>query len=257
MSKVATIASLVRVAARTEAEFTETVQQVLDEKDPERLGEFFDRLNIPRSVGAAEGMNAPLPEFTVTPEHITDFGAEQGVSDGIQKFLDRHVRKIKWHATHPSVEGTENVMLVMRASMATDELRLDRLQLLLRAKGELTPREWATAREIMNRSYLTFRNFLTLLVVDWAEAMNNTVGREQLVEKMGPFHEVVDAHLRSLEEHRDRIEERRQELTVIPEEFPPVKPPNYFGGDLLGPGPWKQYWEAVNSRAHQFREALG
>ena len=33
MSKAATIASLVRVAAKTEAEFVQTVEQVLDEGD--------------------------------------------------------------------------------------------------------------------------------------------------------------------------------------------------------------------------------
>ena len=42
-----------------------------------------------------------------------------------------------------------------------------------------------------------------------------------------------------------------------PEGFPPVKPPNYFSGDLLGKGPWKQFWAVVDARAHHFREAVG
>ena len=41
-----------------------------------------------------------------------------------------------------------------------------------------------------------------------------------------------------------------------PDGLPPVKPPVYFSGDLLGRGPWKQYWAQVNSRAHSFREGI-
>ena len=61
----------------------------------------------------------------------------------------------------------------------------------------------------------------------------------------------------ALEEARERVEERRSELTVLPEGHPPVKPPLYFGGDVLGRGPWTQYWKALNSKAHHFRESVG
>jgi hypothetical protein len=47
------------------------------------------------------------------------------------------------------------------------------------------------------------------------------------------------------------------ELTVVPVGFDPVKPPVYFGGDLLGRGPWKQFWNAIEDRSLHFREALG
>ncbi len=43
---------------------------------------------------------------------------------------------------------------------------------------------------------------------------------------------------------------------MLPEGFPPVKPPLYFHGDLLGKGPWKLYWNTVKGRAHNFREAV-
>ena len=81
-----------------------------------------------------------------------------------------------------------------------------------------------------------------------------SLDRNEVSDKLRDFYELVDQSVRSLEEHRSRIEERRLELTVSPEGFPPVKPPNYFGGDIMGLGPWTQYWKNLNSRAHHFRE---
>jgi hypothetical protein len=259
MSKAATIASLVRVAAKTEAEFIATVQQVLAEGDGERAAEFFDRLNIPRSIGLDDGVpNAPIKKITVTADSVTTYENEKDVSAGIQKFLDRHERKIKWHSSHPSIDGVQNVLLLFRCAVAVTEMRLERLQALLGNKEELTPIEWAIARELMNRAYLSFRNYLNLLAGEWIDAVLTTVTREELAAALGNFYELVDNTVRTLEETRERIEERRQLLTVLPgDPFPPVKPPNYFGGDLLHRGPWKQFWTTVVNRAHHFRESLG
>ena len=80
--------------------------------------------------------------------------------------------------------------------------------------------------------------------------------RRCLVPAFG-FYEFIDEKVRLLEDYRKKIEERRAELTVTPEGYPPVKPPNYFGGDLLGRGPWKQFWNNIDDRAHHFREAIG
>lgn len=257
MSKVATIASLVRAAAKEESEFVSTIVGVFEEDDPERIAEFFDRLNIPRSQGAEGGLTEPLPDLE-TPATIKVWGFEEEaeISKGMQRFLDRHERKIKWHAGHPSIEGTENVLLLFRAATVVTNLRLRRLRKLLASKDELTPAEWAIARELTNRTFLSFRNFLNLTATDWTEAVLASLPREELTEKLGNFYEIVDKEIRWLEEQRNLVEERRQELTVLPDGYPPVKPPNYFGGDLLGRGPWKQYWANVNGRAHAFREAL-
>jgi hypothetical protein len=139
--------------------------------------------------------------------------------------------------------------------MMVTNLRLARLRALLRSRDELTPDEWSIARELMNRSYLSFRNFLAIVAGEWVDAMLNVVTRDELAEKLGNFYELVDNEIRILEEFRGELEERRQDLTVTPEGYPPVKPPNYFGGDLLGRGPWKQFWANINTRAHHFREA--
>ncbi|MFT4621758.1 MAG: hypothetical protein ACI8PZ_000410 [Myxococcota bacterium] len=258
MTKVATIASLVRNAARSEQDFLDTVVEVFEEDDVDRTWEFFDRLNIPRSVGAEGGLHEPLPTIeNVACLKIWDYAAEDKISKGVQRFLDRHERKIRWHAGHPSLEGSQNVLLLFRASMMITNLRLRRLRRLMRSKDELNPREWSIARTLMNRSYLSFRNFLGYVANDWIDAMQGAVAPAQLATVLGTFYELVDNEVRQLEEIRDALEERRLEMTVLPEGYPPVKPPNYFGGDLLGRGPWKQYWQAVNTRAHHFRESVG
>jgi len=258
MSKQATIASLVRTAAKSESDFVDTVESVFQEGDVDRIAEFFDRLNIPRSTGADSGLQDPLPNLQTEASMVVwDFPEEMQIAHGIQRFLDRHERKIKWHAGHPSIEGTENVLLVFRACMCTTTLRLARLRKLMAGKEELSPLEWSHARKLMNKSYLSFRNFLDLVANNWLEAMSNTVASAELQDKVGTFYELIDQQVAALETHRDELEEKRRELTVIPDGYPPVKPPVYFHGDLLGKGPWKQFWTRVNGRAHTFREAMG
>lgn len=250
-----TISSLVRAAARTEPDFRETAQRVLDEEPLERVANFFDRMNVPRSVVSDHNLE-PLEGFTVTADRIGSYEEELAISRGIQKYMDRHQRKIKWHAGHPSVEGGSNVAMVMRTGLMVTEMRLERLILLLKSKDELTPQEWAAAREMMRHSYLSIRNHLDLMAGQWVDSVLMALPREELVKQFGNFYEILDAWLRKLDEARERIEERRLELTIVPEGFPPVRPPNYFGGDVLGRGPWKQYWLNIETRAHHFREAL-
>jgi hypothetical protein len=248
----------VRSAAKSEGEFVATVEGVFQEGDPQRIAEFFDKLNIPRSTGAESGLTDPLPNLQTEASMVVwDFAEESEIGKGMQRFLDRHERKIKWHAGHPSIEGTENVLLLFRACMATTNLRLARLRKLMASKTELTPLEWSQARRLMNKAYLSFRNFLTLVASNWLEAMSTSFSQAELTEKIGNFYPLVDQHVQALEAHKDELEEKRRELTVVPEGYPPVKPPVYFHGDLLGKGPWKQFWTAVNGRAHTFREAVG
>lgn len=258
MTKVVTIASLNRAAARTEADFATTVQAVVSEADHARTAEFFDKLNIPRSV-PGEFTTEPIPDIVVGPDGIGTYEEERAIAAGIQKYMDRHERKIKWHAGHPSMEGVDNICFVVRTGVSITNHRLDRLQLLLRSKDEVTATEWAISRELMNRAYLSIRNYLNLLSQPWVEAMIALVGRQELADRLDTFYEIIDDAIRSLEDHRKRIEERRMELTVIPlnEAYPPVKPPNYFGGDLMGVGPFSQFWQNIVARSHSFRESVG
>lgn len=254
MTKIASIASLNRTAAKSEDLFVSTLVELFAEDDADRLAEFFDKMNIPRSVDG-ENHTVPLPELPKTYS-IYDFDHELAISDGIQKFMARHEKKLKWHAQRPSMEGAANVLLVFRAGMLVTDHRLDRLDRLLRTKDELNPTEWAIARDVMNRSYIAFRNYLRVVGGPWIDAMLTTVAREDLTEFLGNFYELVDGCIRRLEAYRNKLEDRRMELTVLPEGFDPVKPPVYFGGDLLGRGPWTQYWKLVINRSHHFRESV-
>ena len=256
--KQATIASLVRTAAKTEAEFMSTVEGIFEEDDVDRIWEFFDRLNIPRSQGAEDNLLAAIPESKgIAMTKKFPYESELKISNGIQRFLDRHERKIKWHATHPAMDGVDNVMLLFRAAMSITNLRLTRLKLLLAGKDELSPEEWSNARKLMNNSFLSFRNFLSLVAGEWVDAMTSTVPREELAAKLGRFYELVDSEIQRLEKLKDELEGRRRELAVVPDGYPPVKPPVYFHGDLLGKGPWKLFWQSLNDKAHHFREAVG
>jgi hypothetical protein len=255
MSKNVTISSLVRQASRSEGEFYEVVKQVFAEETTERIAEFFDRLNIPRSV-EGDKLDEALPSLESASRSVSSFKDEADIHEGIQKYMERHLKKVKWHAQRPSAEGTRNVLLLMREAMAITDLRLRRVQALLRLKDELDPEEWAIARELMNRAYLSFRHYLMQIGGAWIDAVAAVVAREELENQLGNFYELIDGTVRHLEEHRNRIEERRMELTVVPSGFDPVKPPIYFGGDLLGRGPWKQFWSVIEDRSHHFREAL-
>jgi hypothetical protein len=251
-----TISSLVRQAARSEAEFLSVIELVFVEEPAARIAEFFDRLNIPRSV-EGENLADPLPNLEQAVTAVKSYEDERLINNGIQKYMDRHLKKLKWHAQRPTMEGSRNVLLLMRQGIAITELRLRRLVALLRLKDELSPAEWSIARDIMNRAYMSFRHYLSQLGGQWIDAAITTLERTELEQLVGNFYELVDSTVRRLEEHRVRIEARRVELTVLPPGFDPVKPPVYFGGDLLGRGPWKQFWTAIEDRSHHFREALG
>lgn len=255
MSKPATISSLVRIAAKSEPEFQDVVVGVFNDEPVERIAEFFDRLNIPRSVEGTD-LLVPLLDLSAAGGSVTNLDDEKLIHAMVQKYSERHEKKLKWHAQRPSLEGGRNVLLLMRHSLAMADVRLHRLRNLLAKQDEYTPDEWSTARDLMNGAYLSFRNMLNQLGGQWIDAMISEVDREDLEELLGNFYEFVDATIRKLEAHRVAIEERRMELTVVPREFDPVKPPNYFGGDIMGRGPWKQYWNNVEERSHHFRQAL-
>jgi hypothetical protein len=253
--KELSIASMVRTAARSEPEFVQIVRDAFDNQGPVRTAEFFDKMNVPRSVGA-DNLLIPLPVLDSADDEVWTFPQEHALSMGIQKFLVRHEKKLKWHAQRPSLEGAQNVLLLFRGAMMVTDLRLNRLHRLLKSTDLLSADEWAITRELINQSYLSFRNFLRLAGGSWIDAMIMTVSREDLTELLGNYYELVDSTIRLLEVHRDKIEERRVELTVQPYgDFDPVKPPIYFGGDLLARGPWTQFWKHIIARAHHFRES--
>lgn len=256
MSKQATISSLVRVATRSEEDFQQSILTVFEENDYDRIAEFFDRLNIPRSV-EGDKVNEPILSLEAATVSVSNFADEDKVNNGVQRYIERHEKKLRWHAQRPSMEGSRNVILIMRHGMMVTDMRLRRLRALLNSQDEYTVMEWNIARRLMNNAFSSFRKYMLQLGGPWIDGVVATLDHDELDAFLGNFFEHIDSTIRTLEEHRAAIEERRLELTVLPVGFDPVKPPNYFGGDLMGRGPWKQYWESLQQKSHHFREALG
>ena len=71
--------------------------------------------------------------------------------------------------------------MLFRCAASLTQTRLDRLEVLLKKKrSQLDPIEWAIARELMNRTDPTFRNYLNGMAGEWMEAMQGTVSRDEL-----------------------------------------------------------------------------
>ena len=111
----ATIASLVRQATKTEADFYRVTNELLAIGDTARLAEFFDKMNIPRSADGQDDFDLTEHPIEGSVNAVEDYPAEIAVSQGIQKFIERHLRKLKWHTTHPSMAGISNATRLYRA----------------------------------------------------------------------------------------------------------------------------------------------
>lgn len=249
------IASLVREAAKSETAFLASLNEVLDDEAPDRLEEFFARLNIPRSSKGddtrAEGGLPDGQSFTVTT-----FQQEMQVTDSIQKFLDRHLRKIKWHVSHPAIDGAQNCVRLYRAMATVTELRIRRVIALLEANPTVTAEEWGTARELLNRAYREIREASSIVTGAWVEALATTAEPAQIKAALVDFPDVVSQVVQSLRDLRDQVEARRQEMEVRPAGYPPVRPPRYFGGDLLDISSWKHFWGELSAMSDSLRNNL-
>jgi hypothetical protein len=251
-----TIAALVREAARSETAFLATLNAVLLDEEPGRLEDFFTKLNIPRSSRTDDtlSMDFEADEAGIT---VSTFEKEVRVTEGIQKFLDRHVRKLKWHVSHPTIDGTQNCIRLYRALAVVSRLRVRRTLALLEARNRLTVREWGMARELLNRAYREFREATGIITTVWVDALTAQNDRGAVKTALTGLPEIVAVQVRAIGELRDRIETRRQALEVKPDAYPAVRPPRYFGGDLLDGPSWKHFWGEVNGMADTVRNNLG
>jgi len=251
-----TIASLVREAARNETAFFATLNEVLDDDAPERLEEFFAKLNIPRSANSDD---SPA-EVQSLPENqtlsVTTFAQEMHITDGIQKFLDRHMRKLKWHVAHPSIDGAKNCVRLYRAMATVTELRIRRIIALLEANPSVTAQEWGNARELLNRAYREIREATSIVTGSWLEALGGVAEPAEIKAALADFPDVVANLVQVLRDLRDTVEARRQEMEVRPDGYPPVRPPRYFGGDLLDISSWRYFWGDLSAMADNLRNNL-
>ena len=97
MAKAPTIASLVRLAGKSDVDFVNTTSQVLEETDTERVSEFLTRLNIPLDVGASEE-EARDPEGVGM--HTPDFENEVSIAAAFEKYFERHLRTCQRRCGH-------------------------------------------------------------------------------------------------------------------------------------------------------------
>lgn len=253
-----TVASLVREAAKSEAAFLNTLNEVLAEDEPERIEEFFAKLNIPRSSKTDDTLveeTAPTPpQAEVT---VAGFAQELQITDGIQKFLDRHMRKLKWHVAHPGLEGIGNCMRLYRAMAVVGQLRVRRVLALLGSKPRLTVEEWGTARELLNRAYREYREATAVVAGPWIDALLTLDPQAEVKQALTGFPGMVAENAQAFKDLRDAVEVRRQQLEVKPENYPAVKPPRYFGGDLLSGSSWRHFWGELSGMTDALRNSLG
>jgi len=252
-----TISTLIREAAKTEAKFKAILNDEILADTPERIEEFFGKLNIPRSTKADDTLVDDLSMGDLSVLVVTTFEAEVGAAEGIQKFMDRHMRKLKWHTAHPALEGIANCVRLFRAMGIVTELRIHRVIALLHSKERLTVEEWGAARELLNRAYRELRLASAIVCSPWVDALFSLDAREEVIEQLTPFAATVAGHAQTVRELRDKVEERRVQMEVKPELYPVVRPPRYFGGDLLDVGSWRHFWGELSGHVDTLNNSLG
>jgi hypothetical protein len=253
MSKPPTIASLVRTATHSEKQYVENTTAMFLAADHERTKEYFSRLSMPRVWAVEEPAEFP-PEALET---IYDFAVEYDLMAGQTKFIERNIRKIKWHISHPSLEGSDSIALIFGIQANYACMRIRRVVELLKASETLTAQEWGTARELLNRCYRDYRQTVELISNRWLEVLLESVPRDQALASLEGYPQMIRKASAELEGLRDVVEAVRLQGGVKPEGYPLVKPPRYFGGDLLDPDSWKHFWSEVATSTEALKQQVG
>jgi len=252
MAKPPSIASLVRAAAVSEASFVATMTNVLDTEEPERVIEIFGRVNVPKVYGElADG-----PDIHDVVIAVGDFELEGVLAEGFNTYTDRHMRKLKWHTTHVSEESVTAVGNVYGASTIIAALRVRRVIALLGTKDSFSAEEWGLTRELINRSFRDFRELTKTLVNRWLPAAVEVVDAGILAAGLSHLPAVIRKRAQRFARLREEIEGRRSNIEVVPDGYPAVRPPRYFGGDLMEDGAWKIYWDELGALADSLEQSL-
>ena len=250
-AKPPTLASLVRQANHSEQAFVDMMLMVLGQGDVERSVEYLTRLNLPRTFEEAE---TDIPSLEDAEMAVTDFQTEVTITGGIEKFIERHVRKLKWLVNHPDVTAIGAGVRLYRSISIVTELRIRRILALMEKSEVLNPFEWGTTRELLNRAYRDFRRSTSLLTHEFFESMVAACAREEVRAPLEQVPAVLRGRVIALAALREQVEVARQTLAVQPEGYPLVKPPRYFGGDLLETGSWKHFWGEVGTLQDSLRQ---
>lgn len=253
MAKPATVASLVRQSAKSEQDFQEVLANTLQgDSQPERIVEYLTRLNLPKTMETGEATEISAEASA----KVTNFDDEMALYAGFVKFTERHMRKLKWHVSHPDTENVTAVGALYRSLGLVSQLRIARIITLMNARDMLSTHEWGVAREMLNRTYRDFRQATTIVASNFVDALIESRDAATARKAMGPLPPEVDAQIRALTALRDRIEQARLRLAVKPDGYPPVRPPRYFGGDLLDNNSWKHFWGEVTNMADNLHQQV-
>lgn len=245
-TKPPTIASLVRLSGKNEQAFNDILTTVLtEEEDVARVVEYLSRLNLPKTMEESEGYTNTEDDML----EVKDFDTEIIVSEGFTKFTERHIRKLKWHVSHPSMESVGAVTLLYRSIGMITRVRIRRIVALLNKSEILSPYEWGTSRELLNRTFRSFRSATNITTRVWLESMLENMDPQEVKAASQHLPLEVRKQSNSVAGLRDDIEAARLTLGVKPEGYPVVKPPRYFGGDILEATSWKHFWGEVSNMA--------
>ena len=256
-TKPPTIASLVRLAAKSQKVYVENTVGIFVEDDTDRIVEYFGRLSLPRAW--EDDLTAEWPEEGVST--ATSIAREHLLMAGITKYIERNVRKIKWHISHPGEGGAEAsanaVALVFEAQAEFAKLRLRRCIKLMGETDVLSAEDWGKARELMNRAFRDYRTSVQLIADKYLEQLFAVSDREEALAALEGYPQMIRKHTEELDALRDEIETARLASSVQPEGYPVVAPPRYFGGDLLDTASWKYFWGEVGNLSDNIRQQVG
>lgn len=253
MAKPATVASLVRQSAKSEQDFQEVLANTLQgDSQPERIVEYLTRLNLPKTMETGDAVEISQEASA----KVTNFDDEMALFAGFVKFTERHMRKLKWHVSHPDHDNVAAVGALYRSIGLVAQLRIARIISLMSAREMLSTHEWGIAREMLNRTYRDFRQATTIVASNFVDALLEGKDTAAARKAMEPLPPEVDAQIRALAAQREKIEAARMQLSVKPDGYPPVKPPRYFGGDLLDNASWKHFWGEVTNLADNLHQQV-
>ena len=259
-TKPPTIASLVRTATKSQKLYVENTCYILIEDDKERIIEYFTRLSLPRAWDPEQAEDtAEWSQEAI--DNVKDFAFELELMAGMTKYLERNLRKIKWHISHPgepdaaASAGAVALIFDMQGDFAA--FRIRRLMQLMKNTETLSAQDWGTARELLNRAYRDYRSSVSLVVTRYLEALLGASEAEDAIAALQGYPQLMRKHTEILEGLRSEVEEIRQTLAVQPDGYPLVSPPRYFGGDLLDSTSWKHFWGDVGTMSDSLRQHVG
>ncbi len=257
-TKPPTIASLVRTATKSQKLYVENTSYILIEDDKDRIVEYFTRLSLPREWTNPEDTAEWAQEAI---DNVKDFAFELALMDGMTKYLERNLRKIKWHISHPgepdAAASAGAVYLIFEAQGEFASFRIRRLMNIMRNTETLSALEWGTARELLNRCYRDYRSSVQLVTMRYLEALLGAADPADAIAALQGYPQLMRKHTEILEGLRTEVEEIRQTLAVQPDGYPLVSPPRYFGGDLLDATSWKHFWGDVGTMSDSLRQHVG